>query len=604
MSLWSELKQRRITQIALSYAAAGWIVLAVVDQVVDREVLPPVVYEVTLTLFLFGLAASLIIGWYHGEKGEQKAPLVEIVALGVLLVGALGTSGVVISNAMDRTSLADAFEGEDLRDLAVLYFEDASRDGSMGAVADGISEGLIASLSQVRELDVLSRNAAREARAIGDVPIDSIARVLGVGAVIDGSVNEQGDEIRVRFRISEGATGTQLVTEDFSWPTSQLATVGTDLAEEIALVLREQLGTEIRLREGRQEAPNSAAWLEVARAERQLELSAEAVEAGDVDGVVAALEGAEAALARAREAAPAWARPAALQAEVAYEWFILAGSIDELIETMQSAVRYADEALALDPTNAAALEWRGTARYRRWLAQADDPDELDRLLTRAQDDLERAIEIDPSRASVNSTLSHLYYQVDDWALAVVAAREAYREDAFLDVADDVLWRLYTASYDMSDRLSAEDSCLEGRRRFPHNFRFVQCQLFLLTMPGATPDVNRAWALRSELLPLLTERPDYFEAQATTIVAGVIGLAGQADSARAVFRGIDLAPELNPEGELFAIEGAMRAIYGDSEGAIAALERFVVASNGQGPGEHWWWRNLDGNAAFERLRMAH
>lgn len=603
MSLWSELKQRRITQIALSYAAAGWIVLAVVDQVVDREVLPSVVYEVALALFLFGIVASLIVGWYHGEKGEQKAPVIEIVMLSALGLGALATSTVIVRNSMEQNALADAFGDEDLRDLAVLYFQDSSLDGSMQEVADGVTDGLIASLSQVRELNVLSRNAAREIRAMGAIPVDSAATVLGVGAVIDGSVDQQGDELRVRFRISE-ASGATLVTENFTWPASELAYVGTGLAEEIALVLREQLGTEIRLREGRESAPNSAAWLEVARAQRQLELSAEAVEAGDVERVVAALESAEQALGRAREAAPEWSRPAALQAQVAYEWFILAGSVDELFEAMDSAVRYADEALALDPTNAAALEWRGTARYRRWLTQADDSADLARLLTQAQTDLERAIEIDPRRASVNSTLSHLYYQVDDWALAVVAAREAYRDDAFLDVAADVLWRLYTASYDMSDRLSAEDSCLEGRRRFPHNYRFVQCQLFLLTMPGATPDVARAWELHAELLPLLSERPEYFEAQATVIVAGVIGLAGNADSASAVFRSVDLAPEDNPEGELFAVEGAMRSISGDTDGAIAALERFVVASNGQGPGEHWWWRNLDGVPAFERLRTTH
>ncbi len=66
MSLWAELKQRRITQIVLGYLVGGWIAVSVIDQVVDREVLPLVVYEVALALYLFGILGALIVGWYHG----------------------------------------------------------------------------------------------------------------------------------------------------------------------------------------------------------------------------------------------------------------------------------------------------------------------------------------------------------------------------------------------------------------------------------------------------------------------------------------------------------------------------------------------------------
>ncbi|MGE3707837.1 MAG: hypothetical protein AB7I13_21390, partial [Vicinamibacterales bacterium] len=65
MGVWKEIKQRRITQIVVTYLATGWMALAVVDQVVDREVLPVVVYSVSLTLYAFGFFAALVIGWYH-----------------------------------------------------------------------------------------------------------------------------------------------------------------------------------------------------------------------------------------------------------------------------------------------------------------------------------------------------------------------------------------------------------------------------------------------------------------------------------------------------------------------------------------------------------
>jgi len=164
VSLWSEIKQRRITQIVIAYLTAGWLVLAVFDQVVDREVLPPVFYEVALTLYLFGIVAALVIGWYHGEKGEQQAPKIEIVMLTVLALGALGSSGIVVRNSMAEAEIA-GLVGDDLRDIAVLYLEDVSRDGSIQATADGITEGLISSLRQVNELNVSSRNASRPSPA-------------------------------------------------------------------------------------------------------------------------------------------------------------------------------------------------------------------------------------------------------------------------------------------------------------------------------------------------------------------------------------------------------------------------------------------------------
>jgi len=172
LSLWSEIRQRRITQVVFAYLAGGWMVLVVVDQVVDREVLPPVVYQAALTLYLIGILAALIIGWYHGELGKQKAPVQEIVMLAIVGVIAIGATGVVVRNALTEASLEDAIDPDDLRRIAVLYLEDVSRDGSLQALADGVTEGLIASLASVRELDVRSRNASREARSLGNVGVD------------------------------------------------------------------------------------------------------------------------------------------------------------------------------------------------------------------------------------------------------------------------------------------------------------------------------------------------------------------------------------------------------------------------------------------------
>ncbi|HKJ02029.1 MAG TPA: hypothetical protein VJ997_06225, partial [Longimicrobiales bacterium] len=72
-SFFQELKQRRIVQIVASYAVSGWVATEVVGALVERGMLPELVYRIVFVLFLGGLVASIVMGWFHGEKGHQGA---------------------------------------------------------------------------------------------------------------------------------------------------------------------------------------------------------------------------------------------------------------------------------------------------------------------------------------------------------------------------------------------------------------------------------------------------------------------------------------------------------------------------------------------------
>ncbi len=607
MSLWSEIRQRRITQIVVAYLAAGWMANTVVDQLVNRAVLPEVTYSITLTLYLFGIGAASVIGWYHGEKGVQKAPAAEIISLSLIAIACAGVTVQVIRSSLEQDTLADALaeSGTDLRRIGVLYFDDASADGSGAAIADGITEGLIARLSAVPELEVTSPNGAASVRDMGLAP-DSVARILGVGILVDGVVQSVGDEIRVNVSVLEGESGVQLFREAYSWPSAEVASVGDQLAQVLSEELRTRVGTEIRLREARSRAPSAGSWLRVARAEQTLKEANEALAAGNLETAVAAFGRTDAELAQAVEEAAGWSEPLVLRGRVAYERHWLDHSVEDAIAHLDSAGAFAIEALRATPNDPAALELRGTASYRRWLLRVDPSETaLEQTLAAAQSDLEAARDFDPKRASAFSTLSHLYYQVGRLEEAVLAARQAYRQDAFLSVADDVLWRLYSASYDLADYRQANEWCAEGWRRFPDNYRFTECRLWLMTMAGATPDVAEAWRLHGELAHMLPEAGGAtLEAGARLVVGGVIGRSGLPDSADAVWIGARVGPDLDPEGELVSVEAAMRAVAGDREGAVSLLRRYAVANPGHftvGGRLHWWWQGLVGDPEFENLR---
>jgi serine/threonine-protein kinase len=492
----------------------------------------------------------------------------------------------------------------DLRRLAVLYFQDASADGSLAPVADGLTDGLIRALSQVRELDVVSRNGSEQVRNLA-VSTDSIASILQAGILVLGSVAPSGEDLKVTVRLVDGQSGTEIQRHEYNSPSASLNAVGDELAQEVSNSLRVLLGQEIRLREGRSRAPSTPAWLQLARGEKALREASAALRSGQAEAAAGSFALADRELLGAVAMDARWTAPVVLRARVAYERFGLAGTVDEAFATLDSAVALTDQALALEPDNAEALEVRGTARYRRWLLPPGDASEAEReqLLQSAKEDLERAKSLDRTvAANVNSVLSHLYYQVSNWPEAVLAAREAYEDDAFLAAADGVLWRLYLASYDLGQYQEARRWCLEGNRRFPGNYRFVQCQIVIMTMPDGEPDITQAWTLFAQIEPLLPEgQKELLSGVIRTFIGGVVGRAGLADSAQAVFEAARLPSGVDPGAEQLSMEAAMRSVIGDVDGALEALQLHMLAAPGSFPGEHWWWRNIQTTQEFQRLR---
>ena len=85
--------------------------------------------------------------------------------------------------------------GRDPRRIAVLYFDDRSPDGNLRYLADGLTEGLIYELGQVRALSVISRYGVAPYRNANVTP-DSVARSLDVGTLVEGTVAKSGNRDR------------------------------------------------------------------------------------------------------------------------------------------------------------------------------------------------------------------------------------------------------------------------------------------------------------------------------------------------------------------------------------------------------------------------
>ena len=538
MSLLAEIKERRLLPLMGAYMVSGFVALEGVDQLISNGLLPDIAYRIALVIYLFGVPGSLSIAWFHGAKGRQKATRAEIVIQAVLVVLALATVALVVRKHREDTRLAEmaAATGIEATSVAVLYFEDLSPNGDLEYVADGLTESLIDQLSDIRSLDVVSRNGVAAYRGT-DVTPDSVARALEVGSLIRGSVEPDGSDLRITVRLVDGLSGADIERRVLEMPSGQFLAARDSLAENVGRILRRRLGEEIRLRERREGTQSDEAWSQAQRAALLLQQAEDLAASGDPEAAIQRLALVDSLLALAEGADPGWVRPPARRAHRAFrEAFFLAnglGEFDLAGEEIGIGLEHAERALAVDSRDADALEQRGSLKYLYFLLDLTaDAEESDRLLDEAQADLEAAVDADPTRASVYSVLSHLYVNRGDNVSVILTARRAYEEDAYLEDADRILRRLFWAHYNLEQLRDARSWCDEGASRFPDNYHFVECRLWLMISSAGRSQLRCSLGTAGAPGRALPGRVR--AAPRRLLVAGVLMREGLRDSAAAVF----------------------------------------------------------------------
>ena len=495
----------------------------------------------------------------------------------------------------------------DRRDMAVLYFEDLSPDGALQHIADGLTEGLITELTRVSELDVVSRNATAPFRGTS-APLDSVAEILEVGTLIHGSIEPVGDQLRISVRLVEGISGSDFLRRSFDVPGTELLVAQDSVIQKVAGLLRERLGEEVSLRRRRAGTSVVEAWALIQRGERELKAADRMAAQDDLEGTLAAYGRADSLFALAEAADPEWVEPTTSRGWIAYQESRLAFDLETLVDGIERGLGHAERALSIDPNFPRALELRGTVRYLHWFSNlTPDPEESAILLTGAREDLEAAVEADRSLASAHSTLSHLYYQVSDLTNVLMSARQAWEADAYLSVADEVLWRLFMASLDTALLPQARTWCSEGSQRFPDDYRFWECKIWELTFPTVTPDPDEAWRLQERTTELTPEPRRVLEGHRTMmIVAGVLAHADQPDSARSVLLQARAGADVDLYRDLPFLEAWVRTVLTDYDEAVNLLGTYLGGADTGGEGDgtdwanHWWWNDLRGHAGFQRL----
>jgi tetratricopeptide (TPR) repeat protein len=387
-------------------------------------------------------------------------------------------------------------------------------------------------------------------------------------------------------------------------PTATLLAARDSLAQETSRLLRQWLGQEVRLREQRNATRDVEAWSLVQRADR-LRRDGEVRVDGESHAGHRLFDQADSLLALAESRDGKWSEPIVIRARIALRRARASAQNSDANRWLGIGLAHAERALRNTPRSPDALEVRGTLRFERYARNlAANTLEEKALLRGAEADLLQATEINPAQASAWNALSVLDYRKLDLANANIHARRALEEDAFLAVANDVLWRLFATSYDLGDAPQATRWCAEGRRRFSTEARFAQCRLYVGLMNEQKPDVEDAWRTVHEVVNRTPPaRRQLAERQARMLAAAALARTGLADSARAVLLSARAEREVDPQRALLWTEALVRVRLGDHAEAIRLLKLYLTEFPQHRAGHHrntWWWKDLDTIPEYKAL----
>jgi len=241
------LKQRKLVQWTVAYVAAAFALLQGIDIVAQRFGWPEQTMRLVIIALSVGLFVTLVLAWYHGERGAQRVTGTELLILSLLLAigGGLLWRFVSIAGGPTEQSGAARASAEsqsevNAKSVAVLAFANLSDDKGSEYFSDGISEELLTVLQKIPGLHVAARTSAFSFKG-KNATAQEIGQKLGVAHLVEGSVRKAGDAVRIAARLTQANTGEEQWSENYTRNLKDVFAVQTEIAQTIVEQLRGQL---------------------------------------------------------------------------------------------------------------------------------------------------------------------------------------------------------------------------------------------------------------------------------------------------------------------------------------------------------------------------
>ncbi len=468
-NFFGELKRRNVYKVAIAYAVVAWLLMQVASQIFPFFEIPNWAVRLVVLLLIIGFPVALILAWAF-ELTPEGIKRTEDVDLSPTLIRKTGRKldffiiavlllviGVLLFQRL-HPNASPAVSSSLEKSIAVLPFDNLSRDPDNAYFSDGIQDEILTKLAGIGDLKVISRKSTAKYKSTPE-DLKTVARELGVATVLEGSVQRAGARVRVNIQLLDARADTHLWAKSYDRDLKDVFAVESEVAQEIADTLRAKLSPTQSDALAAAPTRDTEAYDLFLKGEYEEHQAESVLNAEPFDRAQSFYRQ---ALARDSNFALAYARLA--HSELYRHWLIsnvtsaeLAGvksNIDRSLaiapalpdahlalalfyywghRDYNAALRELDRAIELQPNNADARAFHGYIYRRRGEWQ------------RALAELDRAMELDPRNAQIPTGIGITYVTLRRWSDAEHELTRALALDPHNALAAKFLARTYTNS---------------------------------------------------------------------------------------------------------------------------------------------------------------
>lgn len=249
-NFFAELKRRNVYKVAVAYAVVGWLLIQITTQVFPFFEIPNWAVRLAVMLVAIGFPIALVIAWAFeltpeglkrtdaADAGTTEAPALHHTWIFVIITAGALSLGLFFLGRYTAPRSADPVSST--KSIAVLPFESLSEDKANAYFADGIQDEILARLSKIAELKVISRTSTQKYKS-APANLREIAQQLDVANILEGSVQKAADKVRITVQLINARTDQHLWSETYDRKLIDVFQVESDVAQKIAGALEAKL---------------------------------------------------------------------------------------------------------------------------------------------------------------------------------------------------------------------------------------------------------------------------------------------------------------------------------------------------------------------------
>src|SRR5215467_12330024 len=263
-NFFAELKRRNVYKVAVAYAVVSWLAIQAASIFLPAFNAPQWAMQIVILILVVGFPIALVFSWafeitpegivreseIDPAKSITRKTGRKIVAITVVLAAiAAGLFVFQLIRArpwperqsnVSTSSLPTSAATSTNKSIAVLPFDNLSRDPDNAYFSEGIQDEILTRLAKVADLKVISRTSTQHFKS-APKNLPDIAKQLGVAHILEGSVQKASDQVRVNVQLINAKTDAHVWADTYDRKLNDIFAVESEIAKVIADMLQAKL---------------------------------------------------------------------------------------------------------------------------------------------------------------------------------------------------------------------------------------------------------------------------------------------------------------------------------------------------------------------------